>query len=403
MFDKIEMAPADPILGLSEAFKADPNPEKINLGVGVYKDANGATPILACVKAAEERLAKEETTKGYLPIDGDGRYGAHVQKLLFGEGSEIILSGRAATSHTPGGTGALRVAGDFIKANLPGAKLWVSDPTWANHAAVFGAAGVEVKKYAYYDAASSGLNFEGMIESLKTIDAGDVVLLHGCCHNPTGVDPTLQQWTQIAAVVAEQGGIPLVDFAYQGFAEGVLEDSVGLHEVANANKELIVCSSFSKNFGLYNERVGALTIVAKDADEAKKVQSQVKVTIRRNYSNPPCHGGAIVRTVLDDEGLSKQWLDELAAMRDRINGMRTSLTRELDSRGVKLNPAGNGFIAGQRGMFSFSGLTKEQVGVLKAEHSIYIVGSGRINVAGITENNIARLCDAIAAVTQAAV
>ncbi|QDU33150.1 Aspartate aminotransferase [Poriferisphaera corsica] len=403
MFKSIEMAPADPILGLSEAFKADTNADKINLGVGVYKDEAGATPVLKCIKSAEAKLVDTETTKGYLPIDGNPAYGQAVRELLFGSNSEIVASARAATSHTPGGTGALRVAGEFIKNVLGVKSIWLSDPSWANHAAVFGAVGLEVKKYPYFDKASNGLDFQGMIEGLKSVGKGEVVLLHGCCHNPTGVDPTVEQWEKIASVVAERGGLPLVDFAYQGFGVGLEEDAAGLRAVAAKNKELLVCSSFSKNFGLYNERVGAFTVVAEDAEAVKKAQSQVKTLIRRIYSNPPAHGGAAVATVLADDALTKQWHDELAEMRERIAKMRQLFVDELNQRGVKLSDAGNQFIVDQCGMFSFSGLTKEQVDVLKKEHSIYIVGSGRINVAGISEKNVGKLCDAIAVVAGAAV
>ncbi|QQE11176.1 aspartate/tyrosine/aromatic aminotransferase [Planctomycetota bacterium] len=403
MFKSIEMAPADPILGLSEAFKADANAEKINLGVGVYKDAAGGTPVLKCIKVAEAKLVDTESTKGYLPIDGNPVYGQKVRELLFGADSEVVKEGRAATSHTPGGTGALRVAGEFIKNVLGVNTLWLSDPSWANHAAVFGAVGLEVKKYPYFDKASNGLNFDGMIEALKGVGEGEVVLLHGCCHNPTGVDPSVEQWEKIAEVLAEKKALPLVDFAYQGFGVGLEEDAAGLRAVVAKNKELLVCSSFSKNFGLYNERVGAFTIVAEDTEAVKKAQSQIKVLIRRIYSNPPAHGGAAVANVLADADLTEQWYGELAEMRERIAEMRKLFVAELDKRGVKLSEAGNQFIVDQCGMFSFSGLTKEQVEVLKKEHSIYIVGSGRINVAGISEKNVGKLCDAIASVTGAAV
>ena len=395
MFKSIEMAPADPILGLSEAFRAETNPEKINLGVGVFKTAEGATPVLKCVKAAEEKLVETETTKSYLPIDGNPAYGKYVRELLFGAGSELVDGGRAATSHTPGGTGALRVAGDFVKKVVGGKTIWISDPSWANHAAVFGEVGLEVKKYPYFDAEKNGLGFEAMIAQLKQADEGDVVLLHGCCHNPTGVDPTLEQWKEIAKVLVEGKLLPLVDFAYQGFGKGLEEDAAGLREVVKVNKEALVCSSFSKNFGLYNERVGAFTVVAECVEECAKAQSQVKVVIRRIYSNPPAHGGAVVATTLGDEKLAKMWAEELAEMRERIASMRQLFVDELNKRGVKLSKDGNQFIIEQNGMFSFSGLNKDQVERLKKEFAVYMVGSGRINVAGINENNVGRLCDAI--------
>ncbi len=392
MFDKIQPAPPDAILGLTEAFKEDTRPNKINLGVGVYKDATGKTPVLATVKEAERRLIDAEVTKSYKPIDGDPAYGACVQAMLFGAGSDIISGKRAATSHCPGGTGALRVAGDFIGSQLPGATLWMSDETWPNHPAVFGAAGVPMKRYPYFDAAKNTLDIDAMLKGLAEAKEGDVVLLHGCCHNPTGVDPDAGQWAKIADVCAQKNLLPLVDFAYQGLATGIEEDAVGLRTLISKVPELIICASFSKNFGLYNERVGSLTMVAASAEAAKTVQSQVKTCIRRNYSNPPSHGGAIVSTILQDAGLTKQWHAELAEMRDRINGMRKLFVKTLADKGANRDFS---FITKQNGMFSYSGLNKEQVGKLREHYGIYIVGSGRINVAGMTESNMDYLCDAI--------
>ena len=398
MFATVDVAPPDPILGLTEAFARDTNPAKINLGVGVYKDAFGRTPILESVKAAERKLIESESTKGYLPIEGSPAYAAAVQGLLFGKDNPVVAAERCATTHTPGGTGGLRVVGDYLHRKHPGATLWLSDPTWANHPAIFAAANVPTKTYAYFDAKANGLAFDAMLADLQKMPVGDVVLLHGCCHNPTGVDPTDAQWDAAAKVLAERQLVPLLDFAYQGFADGISEDAACLRALARHVKEMFICSSFSKNFGLYNERVGALTVVAATADEAAAVQSQIKVCVRTNYSNPPSHGGMVVQTVLADAALTSQWQGEVAAMRKRINGMRTLFAESLDKRGVKLNPAGNGFIAQQRGMFSFSGLSKEQVEKLRKEHAIYIVGSGRINVAGMSEQNMDRLCDALAAV-----
>ncbi len=392
MFDSIQPAPPDAILGLTEAFKEDTRDNKINLGVGVYKDATGQTPVLACVKEAERRLIDIEKSKGYKPIDGDPAYGAAVQKMLFSADSPIITDKRAATSHCPGGTGALRVAGDFMTAQLPGATLWMSDETWPNHPAIFTAAGVAMKRYPYFDAASNALSFDAMVEGLQEAKAGDVVLLHGCCHNPTGVDLSAEQWAKVADLCAEKGLIPLVDFAYQGFATGIEEDAVGLRSLAAKVPELIVCASFSKNFGLYNERVGSLTVVAGSAEATKAAQSHVKACIRRNYSNPPAHGGGIVTTVLGDEALTAQWHGELAEMRERINGMRSLFVQTLASKGANRDFS---FITSQRGMFSYSGLNKEQVGKLREGYGIYIVGSGRINVAGMTEANMDHLCSAI--------
>lgn len=398
MFETIEMAPPDAILGLTEAFSKDPNPAKINLSVGLYKDEEGRTPILSVVKQAQERLLSEETTKAYKPIDGTPEYAAAVQALLFGAGHEVVTAGRAATAHTPGGTGALRVAADYLKKmhDRPGGlTVWLSDPTWANHAGIFRAAGLATKTYPYFDATTNGLDFVKLAAALDQVPTGDVVLLHGCCHNPTGIDPTRQQWGQIAQCLARRGVLPLVDFAYQGFAGGIRQDTLGWHSLCHAGCELLVASSFSKNFGLYNERVGALTVVAASRPAARAVMSHVKACIRCNYSNPPAHGGAIVTTVLHDAVLRSQWEDEVAQMRDRITRMRKLFVQRLEANGVQGDFS---YIARQKGMFSFSGLTKEDVQRLRDEHAIYIVGSGRINVAGMTQANIDKLCQAIAAV-----
>lgn len=392
MFETLTAAPPDAILGLNEAFKNDTSPNKINLGVGVFKNPAGATPILNCVKEAERRLVEQEPSKAYLPINGHAEYGSHVPKLLFGD---TIDHARTATIQSPGGTGALRVAGDFVKKMFPGAKIWTSNPTWANHPNIFAAAGLEVATYGYFDAASNALNFDAMLADLKTVPAGDVVLLHGCCHNPTGVDPSLEQWKQVSEVLAERKALPLVDFAYQGFADGLEEDAAGLRSLLEHHKELLVCSSFSKNFGLYRERVGALVTLSETPETSATVMSQLKKVVRTNYSNPPAHGANIVATVLNDAELTAQWHQELAEMRSRISGMRDLLVNGLAAAGIDQDFS---FITRQRGMFSFSGLSKEQVERLKAEHSIYIVGSGRINVAGISENNVDYLCKAIAEV-----
>lgn len=398
MFQNVTMAPPDPILGLTEAFNNDTNPAKINLSVGVYKDANGNTPVLASVKEAERRILETEASKGYKPIPGAPDYQKAVQKLIFGADSDLIGSGRAVTCHTPGGTGGLRVVGDFLKENAPNATLWLSDPTWANHGAIFGAAGVPTKTYTYFDRANNTLDFDGMTAALNQVPAGDVVLLHGCCHNPTGVDPSNDQWQKIGELLASRGITPLLDFAYQGFADGIDEDAVGLRALLATCPELLICSSFSKNFGLYCERTGAFTTVTDSAETTAKVFSQIKTVIRRNYSNPPAHGGAIVSTILGDAQLRQQWEAELADMRTRINGMRQLFVESLNAKGIQLSAKGNNFIVEQRGMFSFSGLSKEQVTALRENNSIYIVGSGRINVAGMSESNMGTLVDAIAAV-----
>ena len=393
MFESLTAAPPDAILGLNEAFKSDTNPNKINLGVGVYKDSTGTTPVLRCVKEAERRIVELEDSKSYLPINGNPDYGRHVPSLLFGD---QVDAARTATIQSPGGTGALRVAVDFVKTLFPSAKIWLSTPTWANHPNIFAAAGLEVATYRYFDGTTNSLDFDAMLADLKSVPAGDVVLLHGCCHNPTGVDPTLSQWKEIGALLAERGVLPLVDFAYQGFADGLEQDASGLRALLEHHDELLVCSSFSKNFGLYRERVGALVALGKNSESAVTVMSQLKRVVRTNYSNPPSHGASIVATVLDDAELTNQWHEELAEMRERINGMRDLLVERLAAAGIAKD---FGFIRQQRGMFSFSGLTKDQVERLRNEHAVYIVGSGRINVAGITEDNVDYLCQAIAKVT----
>ncbi|GAA5219293.1 amino acid aminotransferase [Corallincola platygyrae] len=395
MFEQISAAPADPILGLTEAFKSDTRSNKVNLGVGIYKDEAGQTPILATVKKAEAILLDNEKTKSYLSIEGNAAYGAAVQALLFGKDSDIVTAKRGRTAQAPGGTGALRVAAEFYASQLTNKKIWVSNPTWANHNNVFAAAGLEIAQYTYYNAETKDLDFDAMLSSLEGAVAGDLVLFHGCCHNPTGIDPTEAQWRQLAALSAEKGWLPLFDFAYQGFAKGIEEDATGLRIFAESNAELLVASSFSKNFGLYNERVGAFTLVAKDSEVAGTAFSQAKSLIRANYSNPPAHGAAVVTTILNDDALYAEWDKEVAEMRDRIQQMRDLFVATLKEKGVDRDFS---FIARQNGMFSFSGLTKDQVAALKDEHGIYIVGSGRISVAGMTRDNMDQLCTAIAAV-----
>ena len=395
MFEKVQIAPPDPILGLTEMFKADPNPDKINLSVGVYQDASGKTPVLATVKEAEKRILEQEKTKGYLPMTGEPVYCAQVQELLFGEGHEIIASKRATTAQCPGGTGALRVAGDYLNTLHPGAKIWLSNPTWANHNTIFTAAGLTCEKYDYRDPVTNGLDFDAMCASIKTIPKGDIILLHGCCHNPTGIDPTPEQWAQIGDLLAEQGVLPLVDFAYQGLGSGIEEDRAGLLELTKKVKQMLICSSFSKNFGLYRERTGALTVVADNAAQAATVMSQVKLRIRYNYSNPPSHGGQIVATVLSDKELKARWIEEVADIRNRINEMRHLLVKTLKEKGLEQDFSP---IIEQCGMFSVTRLTKEQVTQLREKYSIYIVDSGRINVAGLTHDNMDRLCEALKSV-----
>ncbi|MEZ8025954.1 amino acid aminotransferase [Enterovibrio norvegicus] len=395
MFEKIVAAPADPILGLTEEFKADARAEKINLGVGIYKDESGNTPVLATVKKAEAILLEKETTKSYLSIPGTPEYGLAVQKLLFGDDATIIADKRAQTAQAPGGTGALRVAAEFIKRQLGDVKVWVSNPTWANHNGVFAAAGLEVASYGYYNAETKDMDFAAMLADLETASAGDVVLLHGCCHNPTGIDPDTAQWQQLAALCNEKNLLPMFDFAYQGFASGVEEDAAGLRIFADTCEELLVASSFSKNFGLYNERVGAFTLVGKTEQETATAFSQVKSIARVIYSNPPAHGAAVVTLILDNAELRAEWEQEVADMRVRIQEMRELFVATLKEEGVEGDFS---FIQRQNGMFSFSGLNKEQVARLKDEFGVYIVGSGRISVAGMMRSNMGPLCKAIAAV-----
>jgi aspartate/tyrosine/aromatic aminotransferase len=392
MLERVEAAPKDAILGLTEAFKADPRAEKINLSVGVYQDESGKTPLLECVKEAEQRLAAAPTTKSYLPISGLQEYCQATAALAFGEDAEPLTAKRIAWAQTPGGTGALRVAADFIRANLPQASVWMSEPTWPNHPQIFNAAGVATKAYPYFDAKANGLAFDAMLSGVAKMQAGDVILLHGCCHNPTGIDPTPEQWREIADAVYQRGLLPLLDFAYQGFADGIEEDAVGLKAFVRPGAELMACSSFSKNFSLYRERVGALFVVAPSAEAAPRVQSQIDKVIRSNYSNPPAHGAEVVNKILRDAELRKQWEGEVATMRSRINGMRTELVKALKDHNV---PGDYSFIQRQRGMFSFSGLTKQQVERLRDECAIYVVGSGRINVAGLTSCNIDRVAESI--------
>ncbi|SIN82314.1 amino acid aminotransferase [Salinivibrio sp. ES.052] len=395
MFENISAAPADPILGLTEEYKADPREDKINLGVGVYKNEHGETPVLPSVKKAEALLLDRESTKSYLSIPGTAEYGLAVQQLLFGEQADVINDKRAQTAHSPGGTGALRLAGEFIKRHLGEVTVWISNPTWANHKGVFTAAGLSLAEYSYYDAAKNDKDFSAMVADLEKASAGDVVLLHGCCHNPTGIDPTEQEWQALAELCQRKGLLPMFDFAYQGFATGVEEDAAGLRIFTKVCPELLIASSFSKNFGLYNERVGAFTLVGRNQEEATKAFSQVKTIARVIYSNPPAHGAAVVTTILNDPTLKAEWLQELADMRDRIKTMRTEFVKTLKEQGVSRDFS---FIEQQNGMFSFSGLNKEQVNALKAEYGVYIVGSGRLNVAGMTHTNMLPLCTAIAKV-----
>lgn len=392
MFNHIQAAPADPILGLGEAFKAEQRAGKINLGIGVYMNAEGKTPIVKAVKKAEALLLEQETNKNYLTIDGVQAFNAYTQELLFGKGAEIIASGRAKTAQSLGGTGALRIAAEFIKRQTSAKNIWISNPTWPNHNAIAEAVGLNVKGYRYYNPETHGLDWDNLLADLSQAEAGDVVLLHGCCHNPTGIDPTPEQWDALAKLSAEKGWLPLFDFAYQGFGNGLDQDAYGLRAFVKNHKELLIASSYSKNFGLYNERVGAFTLVAENADVANKAFTQIKSIIRVLYSNPAAHGANAVARVLGDEALRAEWVAELDEMRNRIKGMRNRMVQLLKEKGAKQD---FDFIAKQNGMFSFSSLTPEQVDRLREEFAIYAVRSGRINVAGITDQNIDALCEAI--------
>ncbi len=393
MWKSVQPAPPDSILGLTEEFKKDQNPQKVNLGVGVYKDDSGNTPVLRCVKAAEKELLETQSSKSYLPISGDPAYAAAVQRLILGDGNDVITTGRAATIHAPGGTGALRVGGDLINKFTPDAKVWVSSPTWANHNGIFGAAGFEISQYGYYNPEQKSLDFDRMMSDFEKIPAGDVVVLHTCCHNPSGVDLDFEQWKQVASLAAKKGWIPFLDFAYQGFGDGVNEDRFAVEQFAAAGIDFFVASSFSKNFGLYNERTGAITVVTPSVAEASVAMSHLKTVVRTNYSNPPAHGGLIATMILDTPDLHTMWLEELAGMRDRIVNMRKSLVAGLAAQGVDGDFS---FIEKQRGMFSFSGWSDDVVSRLREKNNIYVVGGGRINLAGLTTSNIDYVCKAVA-------
>lgn len=392
MFEDLTAAPADPILGLADLFKADERTNKINLGIGVYKDETGLTPILNSVKKAEEFLLKHDKTKIYLSIEGLASFAKATQTLLLGEHSTLIAEQRVKTAQAPGGTGALRIAGDFLARRTKVRRIWVSDPTWPNHRSVFQAAGLEVREYPYYVVDKHHLDFDAMVDCLQKVPAGDAVLFHGCCHNPTGIDPTIEQWKILAELALKQGWLPIFDLAYQGFGQGLDEDVQGLRLFAEHLPEVLIASSYSKNFGLYNERVGAFTLIAKEADIAERAFSQVKTIIRANYSNPPAHGGLVVSHILNDEELKEEWINELTHMRQRIHRMRQLFVKTLQDKGAQQDFS---FITQQNGMFSFSGLTPEQVLRLRSEFGIYIVNSGRINVAGMTLDNMSLLCESI--------
>lgn len=392
-FGHIEQAPPDPIIGLTEAFNQDANPAKVNLGVGVYQDATGKVPVLNVVREAEKRFYESEATKAYLPIDGLAAYNKAVQQLLFGADAQVLAEGRAVTVQGLGGTGSLKIGADFIRRFLPDAQVWISNPSWENHQALFETAGFKVNVYPYYDPETHGLNFNGMLESLKTLPTNSVVVLHACCHNPTGVDLSEEQWRLVIDVVKAGGLLPFLDFAYQGFGAGLESDAFAVRAFAEAGLPCLVASSFSKSFGLYRERIGAFTVLTASAEEAKRVLSQVKRVIRTNYSSPASHGAQVVALVLGDAALRAQWEAELTEMRERIQSMRDKFVEALRQKGVEQDFS---FIKKQRGMFSYSGLTAEQAQTLREKNSLYIVSSGRICLAAMNDHNLGAICDAIA-------
>lgn len=398
MFESIPTAAADPIFGLTAAYRRDPNPLKINLGAGVFRDEQGQTPILAVVKEAEQRLWQHEESKTYLSIAGSQEYATHVRKLVLGPHHSLVDDSRLFTVHTPGGTGALRLAGDFLQRHQPDTTVWIPEPTWLNHPQIARAVDLPTRTYPYLGNNRRELDFEALMDSLAAAAEGDVILLHGCCHNPSGVDPTPEQWRQLATRLEERHTLPLVDFAYLGFGQGLEADRAGILALAETVSSMMICTSFSKNFALYNERVGALTVMAPSADSAAAVRSQIQHAARVAYSNPPAHGAAIVTTILDSDEMRAQWYAELEAMRLRIVEMRRLFVAGLAERGVSLSPEGNEFLLQQHGMFSFLGLSVEQVDRLRTEFSIYIVSSSRVNFASMTPASMDYLCDAIAQV-----
>jgi aspartate/tyrosine/aromatic aminotransferase len=393
-FADLEPRAPDAILGLMERFRADPRPEKVSLASGVYVDETGTTPVLATVREAEARLLETQTTKVYKPIDGDPAYLEPVRDLVFGADGHAIAAGRVALLHTPGGTGALRVAADLVHALRPNASAWLPTPTWPNHPQVLEAAGVPVGTYPYLGA-DGELDLDAMLGALRAVPAGDLVILHACCHNPTGIDPQPAEWSAIASAISEAGAIALLDFAYQGFGDGLDEDARGMLTLLESGRTMLVASSFSKNFALYDERVGALSIVGADTSETASLLTHAKAVVRASYSNPPAHGGEIVATILGDDALRSRWFAEVGVMRDRINTNRRRFVAGLQAAGA---PGDHDRLLRQRGMFSLLALGEERVTRLREESAIYVVGKGRVNVAGLTDANLEPVCRALAAV-----
>ena len=395
LFSAVEMAPRDPILGLNEQFNDDPNPAKVNLGVGVYFDDNGKLPLLDCVRTAEQAMMEKPAARGYLPIDGIAAYDAAVKSLVFGADSEPVKTGRVATVQGIGGTGGLKIGADFLKKLNPNATVLISDPSWENHRALFTNAGFLVESYRYYDATRRGVDFGGMLADLAAAAPGTIVLLHACCHNPTGYDITSAQWDQVIATVKSQQLVPFLDMAYQGFGQGIAEDGAVMGKFVAAGLDFFVSTSFSKSFSLYGERVGALSVLCATKEESDRVLSQLKIVIRTNYSNPPIHGGAVVAAVLNNPELRAVWEQELAGMRARIKAMRQKLVDGLKAAGVKQDMS---FITSQIGMFSYSGLTKDQMVRLRNEFGVYGTDAGRMCVAALNSKNIDYVCASIAKV-----
>jgi aromatic-amino-acid transaminase len=392
LFGEVPLAPRDPILGVTEAFVADPNPRKVNLGVGVYNDDSGKLPLLECVRQVEREMSAKGASRGYLPIDGIAAYDKACAALVFGIDSELIRNNRIVTVQTLGGTGALKVGADLLRRLLPAARVWITEPSWENHRALFEQAGFNVESYRYYDAETRGLDFAGMIAAIDAMPAGDIIVLHACCHNPTGVDPTDEQWSAVIEHVRARGLMPILDFAYQGFGDGIDADASVVRRFAATPGPMLVTSSFSKSFSLYGERVGALSIVTGGAQESARVLSQVKRTVRTNYSSPPTHGSQIVAAVLASSELRNVWEKELAEMRDRIRAMRRQLVDQLKTR----VDDDFSFVLRQRGMFSYSGLTKKEVQALRDKYSVYVIDTGRICVAALNSRNIEYVAGAIA-------
>ncbi len=398
IFANVEMAPRDPILGLTEAFNADSRADKVNLGVGVYYDDKGKVPLLAAVKTAEKARVEACPPRSYQPIEGPAAYTSAVQNLLFGSDSELVSSGKVVTSQALGGTGALKNGADFLKKLLPEASVYISDPSWENHRALFENAGFKVDTYPYYDATTRGVNFPAMKAALEALPAGTIVVLHACCHNPTGADLNEAQWGDVVEACRARDLVPFLDIAYQGFADGIEPDAAAVRMFAASGLQFFVSSSFSKSFSLYGERVGALSIVTESKEESARVLSQLKRVIRTNYSNPPSHGGAVVAAVLNSAELRQMWEDELGQMRNRIRDMRVALVEKLKAAGVEQDFS---FITAQRGMFSYTGLSVAQVDRLREDYGIYAISTGRICIAALNTGNIDRVAAAVAAVVKA--